>query len=216
MKTKYFIFFLILVTICVALLSACRERVTDVTLNKTELTLVSGETETLMVTIYPNDAMNKEVVWKSSNPAVATVNDNGLVTAITNGKTTITVTTQDGKKTAECFVSVRDYRARWVGSYEGEYTHYFSSMGGDWDDTIQGDVINVSLWSDSCLLIKRDKSMSWTPIVNIDGYFNQYDTGSAGYPMCNGNVLNDSISFSGILSASPGHTSSYNYKGKKL
>ena len=80
--------------------------VTSVTLNKTELNLIVGATEQLTATVLPNDAINKNVSWSSNNTAVATVSDNGLVTAFGEGEATITVTTEDGNKTATCTISV--------------------------------------------------------------------------------------------------------------
>ncbi|MGI5958420.1 MAG: putative Ig domain-containing protein, partial [Massiliimalia sp.] len=79
--------------------------VSDVTLDKTELSLYVGNTETLNVTVKPNNATNKNVIWKSSNEKVATV-ENGKVTAKAPGKAIITVTTIDGSKTATCEVTV--------------------------------------------------------------------------------------------------------------
>jgi uncharacterized protein YjdB len=79
--------------------------VTGVSLNKTSLTLAVGGTETLTPTIQPASATNKNVSWASNNTAVATVN-NGTVTAVAAGSATITVTTQDGGKTATCSVTV--------------------------------------------------------------------------------------------------------------
>ena len=80
--------------------------VTGVSLNKTELTLPAGSTETLIATVTPDNATNKNVTWSSSNPAVATVDSNGKVTAVSAGTATITVTTVDGGKTATCAVTV--------------------------------------------------------------------------------------------------------------
>ena len=80
--------------------------VTSVTLNKTELDLIVEAHEQLTATVLPNDATNKNVSWSSDNTAVATVSDNGLVTAVGEGKATITVTTEDGNKTATCTISV--------------------------------------------------------------------------------------------------------------
>jgi C1A family cysteine protease len=79
--------------------------VTGVSLNKTSTTITIGGTETLTATVQPSDATNKNVTWMSSAPAIATVSSNGLVTAVTAGTATITVTTQDGAKTATCTVT---------------------------------------------------------------------------------------------------------------
>jgi hypothetical protein len=81
------------------------QNVTNVTLDKTDITLNIGETAILKATIYPGDATNKTVSWTSSNSDVATI-DNGIVTAKEKGVATITVTTEDGNYTAECTVTV--------------------------------------------------------------------------------------------------------------
>lgn len=80
--------------------------VTGVTLNKNSLSLKTGESETLVATIDPNSATNKNVSWKSDDSTVATVDDNGKVVAVKEGTTTITVTTEDGGFKATCAVSV--------------------------------------------------------------------------------------------------------------
>jgi hypothetical protein len=81
-------------------------KVTGVSLDKTALTLETGETETLVVTVVPDDATNKAVAWTSSNSEVASVDNNGTVTAIVAGTAVIIVTTNDGGKTATCEVTV--------------------------------------------------------------------------------------------------------------
>jgi formylglycine-generating enzyme required for sulfatase activity len=79
--------------------------VTGVTLNKSTLTLNATRSETLVPTIAPSNATNKNVTWSTSNATVATVY-NGEVTAHIAGTVTITATTQDGGKTATCVVTV--------------------------------------------------------------------------------------------------------------
>lgn len=76
-----------------------------VSLNYTELDLKIGNTEYLVSYIYPYNATNQNVSWSSSNDAIATV-DGGLVTAVSEGEAIITVTTEDGGKTAQCVVRV--------------------------------------------------------------------------------------------------------------
>lgn len=80
--------------------------VTGVTLNKIVLKLYTGDSETLKATVAPANATFKYVTWKSSNPAVATVDANGKVTAKSLGMADITVTTKDGGYTATCRVGV--------------------------------------------------------------------------------------------------------------
>ncbi len=80
--------------------------VTGVTLDKTTLSLTTGESATLEAVIEPENATNQNVTWKSSNEAVATVTD-GVVTATGASSATITVTTEDGGYSAECVVTVK-------------------------------------------------------------------------------------------------------------
>ena len=80
--------------------------VTGVSLDKTTLSLITGDSETLTATVTPDDAGNKNVTWSSSNESVATVDNAGKVTAVAAGTTTITVTTEDGGKTATCNITV--------------------------------------------------------------------------------------------------------------
>ena len=80
--------------------------VNRVLLNKTSTTLTVGNTETLTATVEPANATNKAVTWSSDNSGVATVDANGEVTAVAPGTATITVTTEDGNKTATCAVTV--------------------------------------------------------------------------------------------------------------
>ena len=82
-------------------------KVTKVELDKISLTLDVNESETLTATVEPTNATNKNVTWSSNNETVATVN-NGLVTAITPGTATITVTTADGNHAATCTVTVTE------------------------------------------------------------------------------------------------------------
>ena len=80
--------------------------VTGVSLDKTTLSLVTGDSETLTATVTPVDAANENVTWSSSDATVATVDGDGKITAIAKGVVTITVTTEDGGKTATCEVTV--------------------------------------------------------------------------------------------------------------
>ena len=80
--------------------------VTGVTLDQATLELETGETATLVATVQPADATNKDVTWSSDDETVATVDNAGIVTALAAGTATITVTTVDGAKTATCAVTV--------------------------------------------------------------------------------------------------------------
>ena len=81
--------------------------VKSVALDKTEATLTEkGQTVQLTATVAPANATNKNVTYATNNVAVATVTPGGLVTAVANGTADITVTTEDGNRTAVCKVTV--------------------------------------------------------------------------------------------------------------
>ena len=82
------------------------QHVENISLDKTQLQLYVGKTATLAASISPSNANNQTITWTSSNPDIATVNDNGVVTAIAEGNAIITVSSVDGNKTATCSVSV--------------------------------------------------------------------------------------------------------------
>ena len=77
-----------------------------VELDRSEATMTVGDTLTLKATVLPEDAADKTVSWSSSDEAVATVAEDGTVTAVAEGKATITVTTTAGAKAASCEITV--------------------------------------------------------------------------------------------------------------
>lgn len=78
--------------------------VAAVVLNKTSLSLAKGSSETLTATVSPRDATDNTVKWSSDNPSVATVDQNGQVTAVNAGNAVITASA--GDVSATCEVSV--------------------------------------------------------------------------------------------------------------
>lgn len=81
-------------------------QVTGVSVSPPTLNINAGSTAQLSKTIAPANATNQDVTWSSNNPAVATVNGSGLVTAVSAGTATITVTTANGNHTATTAVTV--------------------------------------------------------------------------------------------------------------
>ena len=79
--------------------------VTSVSLDKTEVALIVGESANVKAIVKPDDAANKEVKWTVANTSIATV-DEGEVTAVAVGETTLKVTTVDGGHTATIPVKV--------------------------------------------------------------------------------------------------------------
>ena len=80
--------------------------VTGVSLNITSKALAVGESFALQEKVTPNNATMKTVSWSSSDETVATVDADGVVTALKIGTCKITVATDDGNKTASCVVTV--------------------------------------------------------------------------------------------------------------
>jgi pectate lyase/uncharacterized protein YjdB len=139
MKRLYFIAFVMVVSSFVFF--GCKNgddspeiapvKVTGIALNPSTLDLtVGGTAGTLTATIQPSDAAIKDVVWESSDPAVATVVPDGLTATVTPvgvGTVTITVTTVDGQKAAECGVMVK------------------AASGGDGSDPLSASLVKFNL-----------------------------------------------------------------------
>ena len=70
------------------------------------MTLSVGGSATLSASVLPSDAINKNVIWTSSDDSVLTVDANGKVTAVTSGIATVTVTTEEGNFAAKCTIIV--------------------------------------------------------------------------------------------------------------
>ena len=82
--------------------------VSGISLDQTSLTLQPGDKSPLVATVEPSDAKDASVIWESADTSIATVDENGNVTAISKGSTTITVTTKDGDFKATCKVTVSE------------------------------------------------------------------------------------------------------------
>ena len=95
--------------------------VEKVELNLQDISLEIGEKATLVAVITPNDATNKNVTWASEDENIASVEE-GIVTAIRPGETTITVTTEDGEKTAECKITVIEQKEELISTISYDYT----------------------------------------------------------------------------------------------
>jgi hypothetical protein len=111
-----------------------RVEVTDISLNKTELSLFVGDSDMLVVTINPEDATEQNVIWSTSNGDVVTV-DNGYVSAIGEGTATISAMV-DGK-VVSCNITVSKkitYSIEWEkieSSIADEYYLYIVSSEGE-------------------------------------------------------------------------------------
>lgn len=87
--------------------SSKKKNVTSVSINENDAALIVGETKTFTATVLPSYASDKSVQWSSSDTAVATVDANGTVSAVSKGTAVITVTTVNGGKTDSVTVTVK-------------------------------------------------------------------------------------------------------------
>jgi len=78
----------------------------QILLNKTSLNLVVNQVSYLTFTLTPTTVVNKTVIWASSDSSIATVDQIGRVTAVSNGKAIISLTTADLTLTTSCSVTV--------------------------------------------------------------------------------------------------------------
>lgn len=91
---------ILLVLIVFLLLKRCgnsgNSKVEQITLTPTRVNLKVGEQQQVYSNVYPEDAKDSSVYWDSEDPTIASVDQNGVVTGIKNGVTTITAKANDG------------------------------------------------------------------------------------------------------------------------
>ena len=97
--------------------------VENISINITNTTIRIGETVQLIAEILPENATNKKLIWSTDDEKIATVNQEGLVTAISTGETMITVTTEDGDKEATCKIVVMENEEEIVATIEYSETN---------------------------------------------------------------------------------------------
>ena len=92
---------------CSVTVTAKTIEVNDVGLDKSEMEMVAGDSYQFTVTLKPDNASDKTLSWSSSDENVATVDNSGKVTAISEGKVTITVKTSNSAQSASCDITVK-------------------------------------------------------------------------------------------------------------
>ena len=92
---------------CNVTVSRKQVSVSYIELSESEVNLEIGDTHVLFVTIHPDEADNKSVMWECSNPEVVTVDSEGNLTAIGEGIAKITATAMDGSGANDyCYITV--------------------------------------------------------------------------------------------------------------
>jgi hypothetical protein len=118
--------------------------VSDIRLNKTAIMLIAGNSETLTTSLTPGNATDQTVIWTSSNPETASV-DNGVITALSEGSAIITATASSGK-TASCTITV----------IPNSHLIAFTFTGNRVEFSVTSSVIFVD-WGDGSALAKYDE-----------------------------------------------------------
>ena len=117
-----------------------KQPVTSISLSASSLSLDAGDTKTLTVSIYPTNAVNKEIAWSSSDEKVAVVDQNGKVTAVGKGSAVISAATKDGSNlTKTCNVTVTGtiYNCKDVSELESKH-NYDVNCTDSWVYTVDG------------------------------------------------------------------------------
>ena len=143
--------------------------VSEVTLDKTSLTLTVGESETLTATVLPDDATDKTVAWKSDDTAVATVDSDGKVTAVAEGATKITATA--GGKSDSCTVTVEEEvdDREFVVINDVRWAKYNVDAPGTFADTPEA----------PGKLYQWNRNVAWEITGDVTDYDESYPTGEA-------------------------------------
>lgn len=136
--------------------------VTSVSLNKNDIELEIGSKEKLLATVYPQNATNKSVIWKSGNNAVATVGSDGTVVAVGAGTTYITATS--GTKIANCRVVVKGF-----GSVSGNITYLYNNFRGNVADT-NAVIILISTSGTAKSMPNLSSYVNWGLTTSINPY----------------------------------------------
>ena len=114
--------------------------VTGIDLNKSSLTMDALGTFQMTASVYPDSANDKRITWSSSDPAIASVDENGLVTALKKGTATITAAAMDGsgvKSTCKVTVSNTAYVCTDPAQLESPH-NYDNSCTDVWSYRLDG------------------------------------------------------------------------------
>ena len=157
MKRKFSVRALLLMAATSLVFTGCKDKENDlsvkaITVSPSSVTLKPGQSETLSVTIFPENAANKNVSWASSASEIVSVTGDGKVVAIKEGAATITVTTEDGGEKATSTVTVTAKEMMNVGTSRGAAT----PVSGTWPKyTIVNMLGQIFVPEDSTLTIQE-------------------------------------------------------------
>ncbi len=156
--------------------------VESVSLDKHDLTLTLGDNHYLNPTVSPWNATDPSVTWASDNETVATVDENGQVTAVGKGTATITVTTNDGHYTDTCEVTVtslpyvvvsanEDSILKWIIDGNNLNLQYSIDGGANWTEASKeyySWTLNIS--RGTTLWLKGNNPNGWSHVGKISEF----------------------------------------------
>lgn len=157
------------------------KKIEKIEFNKTALQVKEGDKFNLEITFYPTDATNKKVTWKSSNEGVATVTQNGIITAVSAGQAIITATTEDGAKVANATVNVEaktntsDDNNDDSGNNNLDSNHNGSNASDSDDDEVYNDDDSDYNDDDDDIYFDDDDDYDYDDDDDDDSYFDDED-----------------------------------------
>ncbi|MBO5634519.1 MAG: Ig-like domain-containing protein [Bacteroidales bacterium] len=160
--------------------------VTEVVLYTDELSLVIGSTFQLEASVRPIYATNQNILWSSSDESVASVNSNGLVTALKIGSTIISAISEDGRYIDNCWIYVNPaeinghaYVEMGVTSADGKVLKWATMNVGATSETDYGDYF---AWGETTPYYSSLEPLTWKDGKSAgyawESYFDTNDNGS--------------------------------------
>lgn len=166
--------------------------VTGITLNQTSVVLTATDTySSLVATVFPANATNKNVTWTSSDTSIATVSSTGVVTTVSDGTVTITATTQDGGFSSSAIFTVnftpKQFAELRVWLDASDLTQADNSSVSNWLDK-SGNNTNVTQVTLANQPVVRTNQLNGKPVVRFDGV-NDYLLGTNLSPSSNRTII---------------------------
>ena len=124
-------------------------KVNDISINKSHLYVDVNNTEILLAQVFPLNANNQNIIWKSDNPSIAKVND-GIVRGVAEGRTNIIATSEDGNISTNCIVYVSTKKLDYENTYNAKKTNniiYNSKQENNEEEEIENNENNGTLQS---------------------------------------------------------------------
>lgn len=139
--------------------------VTGVTANEV-YALKVGDSANLSKKIAPEDATNQDVIWKSDNENIATVDDNGKITAVAEGEANITVTTKDQNKTATCKIYAMPQNAKFGKCGDNAWWKFNNGVFTVWGNGAVTDTSGFSAYKTKTTSVVVEKG-----ITEVGGFY---------------------------------------------